>query len=286
MKSVLITGGTGTLGYGLVEKLLSDDKNGPSRICILSRSEKDQAIMERKFASDKLRFFIGDVRDRRRLHWAMRNIEVVIHAAALKRIEACLYNPGECYATNVIGSQNVLEAATDRGVKKIVLVSTDKAFEPLNDSPYGLSKAMAEQLFRAWDATRGSSGPMCAGVRYGNVWCSAGSVVPLWRSVIAAGGVPYITDPDCTRFFMLLSEAVDFILAAVNQMRGGEIFVPHLPAYRLGDLFKAMTGFEAYAKTGLPSHEKLHEKMKYDECSKDAKRMSIEEIQGHLPCTP
>ncbi len=280
--NILITGGTGTLGHGLVERLLSDDKNGLSRICILSRSEKDQAAMARKFASDKLRFFIGDVRSYRRVYRAMRGIEVVIHAAALKRIETCLYNPDECYETNVEGSRNVLEAATDRGVKKVVLISTDKAFDPLNENPYGLSKAMAERLFCSWDATRGSSGPMCSGVRYGNVWCSAGSVVPEWRAVIASGGVPYVTEPECTRFFMLLSEAVDFVLGAVKEMRGGEIFVPNLPAYRLGDLFKAMTGFEAYAKTGLPSHEKLHESMEKGNCSKDARRMSIEEIRGHL----
>ncbi len=276
MNSVLITGGTGTLGHGIVERLLLGDEYG--RICILSRSEKDQAAMARRFASDRLRFFIGDVRDFFRLRRAMDGCEVVIHAAALKRIEVGVYNPEEMVKTNVLGTANVLEATRSAGVQRCVLVSTDKAFEPV--SPYGYSKALAESLFTAAHACTTST--RYSVVRYGNVWGSAGSVVPLWRSILSSGGRPVLTDPECTRFFMLLSEAVSFVLGAVEKMRGGEIFVPDLPAYELGDLFEAMVGHMPWHSVGLPAHEKLHESMEKGKCSKDARRMSIEELRSHL----
>ncbi len=282
MKSVLITGGTGTLGHGIVENLLLGDEC--RRICILSRGEKEQAAMARKFASDRLRFFIGDVRDYLRVRRAMDGCKVVIHAAALKRVEVGIYNPDEMVKTNVLGTANVIEASRGTGVERCVLVSTDKAFEPI--SPYGYTKALAESLFTAAEATRRPSSPHYAGVRYGNVWCSAGSVVPLWRSVLASGGRPLITDPDCTRFFMLLSEAVNFVLGAVTRMQGGEIFVPNLPAYKLGDLACAMmTGRLEFPpdRIGLPEYEKLHESMEKGKCSKDARRMSIAELRSHLP---
>ncbi len=278
MKSVLITGGTGTLGHGIVERLLKTGEYG--RICVMSRSEKDQAAMARKFESTRLRFFIGDVRDLLRLRRAMDGCEVVIHAAALKRIEVGVYNPDEMIKTNVRGTDNVVEASRVTNVRKVVLVSTDKAFEPI--SPYGYSKALAESLFIAAEASRYPSGPHYARVRYGNVWGSAGSVVPLWRSILSSGGRPTITDPECTRFFMLLSEAVDFVLGAVEKMRGGELFVPDLPAYRLGDLANAMMPRGWYGETGLPAYEKLHESMEKGKCSKDARRMSIEELRSHL----
>ncbi len=285
MKSVLITGGTGTLGNGIVEKLLLGDEC--RRICILSRGEKDQAAMARKFASARLRFFVGDVRDYLRVRRAMDGCEVIIHAAALKRIEVGVYNPDEMVKTNVLGTANVVEAAREIGVKRCILISSDKAYEPV--SPYGYSKALAECLFTAAENSRSSSGPRYAGVRYGNVWCSAGSVVPLWRSELAAGRRPIIREPECTRFFMLLSEAVDFVLGAIERMQGGEIFVPdNLPAYKLGDLACAMmTGKLEFPPdrdpNGLPAYEKLHESMQKGMCSKDARRMSIEELRSHLP---
>ncbi len=280
MKSVLITGGTGTLGHGIVEKLLQEDKY--ERICILSRGEKEQAAMARRFSDSRLRYFIGDVRDHLRVRRAMDGCEIVIHAAALKRIEVGVYNPEEMVKTNVLGTANVIEAARDVGAKRCVLVSSDKAFEPI--SPYGYSKALAESLFTAADASSGPAGPRYAGVRYGNVWCSAGSVVPLWRSIIASAGRPVITSPDCTRFFMLLSEAVDFVLGAIEKMRGGEIFVPDdLPAYTIGDLAIAMGNYWGkWPIVGLPSHEKMHESMERGKCSKDARRMSVEELKGYL----
>ena len=280
MQSVLITGGTGTLGHGIVERLLQGDSC--RRICVLSRSEKDQASMARRFGDSRLRFFIGDVRDYFRLRRAMDGCEVVIHAAALKRIEVGVYNPEEMVKTNVIGTENILNVARNSGVKRCVLVSTDKAYEPV--SPYGYTKALAESFCLAAQASR-LRGPTYSVVRYGNVWKSAGSVVPLWQSVLASGARPFITDPECTRFFMLLSEAVDFVLGAVEKMKGGEILVPDLPAYRLGDLADAMlhgADINWFQKIGLPDYEKLHESMEKGKCSKDARRMSIEELRSHL----
>src|SRR5258708_2173851 len=209
MNSILITGGTGTLGHGLVEKLLQTDVQ---RICILSRGEGRQAEMRARFPSDRMRWFIGDVRDLRRVRRAMDGCESVIHAAALKRIEVGAYNPDEMVKTNVGGSANVIEAARDIGVEKVVLISSDKAYEPI--SPYGYSKALAESLFLVGQATRRPSGPLYSIIRYGNVWKSNGSVVPLWKSLLASGRTPSLTDPECTRFFMLISEAVDFVLGA------------------------------------------------------------------------
>ncbi len=290
MNSVLITGGTGTLGHGIVDKLL--DAGVCRRICIYSRGEKQQAEMARRYASNFLRFIIGDVRDYDSLRWAMDGCDVVIHAAALKRVEVGVYNPGEMKRTNVDGSENVVWAAREMGVKKAILISTDKAFSPLETNPYGLTKAMAECFFRAGNSYHRSGHPAYSIVRYGNVWCSAGSVVPLWRSILASGGRPAITDPACTRFFMLLREAVDFVLGAVEQMRGGEIFIPHLPAYDLRSLARALVPAipsDCYSELrkhfdiiGLPDHEKLHESMKLDECSADARRMSIEQLRSHL----
>ena len=279
--SVLITGGTGTLGHGLVEKLLSMEVG---RICILSRGEKNQANMARKFSNDRLRFFIGDVRDRWRLRRAMDGCEVVIHAAALKRIEVGVYNPVEMKKTNIDGSENVIEAARDAGVAKAILISTDKACEPLETNPYGLSKAMAERFFLSADAWHGpTQKTRYAVVRYGNVWKSNGSVVPLWQSILASGGTPLITDPECTRFFMKVEEAVNFVLAAIHNMRGGELFVPELPAYRLGDLACAIPGMATNHKIcGLPPQEKMHESMVSGVTSKDARRMTIEELRSHL----
>ena len=278
MKSVLITGGTGTLGNGIVERLLQEDTC--RRICIYSRGEKQQAEMARRFSNARLRFFIGDVRDYMRLRRAMDNCEVVIHAAALKRIEVGVYNPEEMVKTNVQGSANVIEAARHADVEQCILVSTDKAFQPI--SPYGYSKAIAESFFLAANSQRSIAGPRYSGVRYGNVWGSAGSVVPLWRGILAFGGRPTITDSECTRFFMLLADAVSFVLGAVEKMQGGEIFVPDLPAYRLGDLAMTMDPHGCFSVVGLPAYEKLHESMEEGKCSKDARRMSVEELRSFL----
>jgi UDP-N-acetylglucosamine 4,6-dehydratase len=277
MRSVLVTGATGAFGTAFTERLLKDGL--ASRICVFSRGEYRQFLMRKQFKDDpRLRFFIGDVRDRWRLTRAMEGCDVVVHAAALKRIEVGRYDPEEMIKTNVDGAINVVEAARAGGVKKVVALSSDKAFQPI--SPYGQSKALAEALFLAANENSGRSGPRFAVCRYGNVWKSTGSVAPVWSAILEDGDthVP-ITDPECTRFFMRMDDAVQLVLNTAQTMPD-EIAIPTLPAYRLGDLAEAMG-----AKTitiGLPKWEKLHESMDENNCSKDARRMSIEELKAEL----
>lgn len=274
--SVLITGATGFLGRGLVDRLLAD---GCERICIFSRGEYAQFQMRRQFKDDpRLRWFVGDVRDRDRLELAMERVESVIHAAALKRIEVGANQPGEMVKTNVTGSQNVIEAARRLGVAKVLLISSDKAFEPV--SPYGQTKALAESLFLTANNIF-PHGPRFSVVRYGNVWNSTGSIVPTWRELIAGGAqsVP-VTDPSCTRFFMRLGEAVDLVLDTLRDMKGGEVSIPQLPAYEVGDLVAAF-GTEANV-IGLRQWEKRHEAMRDGVRSDLARRMSVDELRAEL----
>lgn len=262
----------------MVKHLLAME-DGPERIAIYSRGEHCQAEMAKQLElldkDKRLRFFIGDVRDRDRLKRAFTGIDFVIHAAALKRIEVGRYNPIEMVKTNVDGAVNVIEAANDAGVKKVVALSTDKAWQPI--SPYGQSKALAESLFR--NAYCGKT--IFAVCRYGNVWKSQGSVVPHWQNLIDQGcsSVP-VTDPECTRFFMPMDEAIDFVLETSRDMQGGELFIPPLPAYRLGDLAEAMgAGMEII---GLPGWEKKHEGMALGMTSDVAPRMSLDELRAAL----
>lgn len=274
MKSILITGGSGSFGTAFIKRLLEGTDYG--RICVYSRGEHRQAEMRKDIDSPRIRFFVGDVRDRDRLRRAFAGVDVVVHAAALKRIEVGHYNPVEMVLTNINGAINVVEAARDAGVEKVVAISSDKAFEPI--SPYGQSKALAERIFLS---ANGSNGPRFSAVRYGNVWGSAGSVVPLWKSIIASGSrtVP-VTDPHCTRFFMRMEEAVDLVLRTIDTMQGGETNIPELPSYRLGDLATAM-GVEQNV-IGLPEWEKQHESMCEGRCSADARRMSVDELRAAL----
>lgn len=278
MRSVLITGGTGSFATAFVRRLLKDCL--AERICVLSRGEHRQAEMRQELEDDsRLRFLVGDVRDRDRLRRAMTGVDVVVHAAALKRIEVGAYNPVEMVRTNVDGTINVVEASQDAGVQKVVGLSTDKAVESV--SPYGASKALAEALLLAANNTVSARGPRYAVCRYGNVWASNGSVVPTWRRMIENGAkaVP-VTSPDCTRFFLSLDDAVDLVLDTVKGMEGGELVVPDLPAYRLGDLAEAM-GVKMIVK-GLPSFEKAHESMRPGEPSDKARRMSVAELREKL----
>src|SRR5678816_1862420 len=181
---------------------------------------------------------IGDVRDQDRLRRALEGIQVVIHAAALKRIEVGWYDTEEMVKTNIDGARNLVSAAHDAGVKKVVFLSSDKAFEPV--STYGRTKAMAESCFLGANEASGWNGPKYSICRYGNVYGSTGSVVPVWKERVAAGRPIDITDPDCTRFFMWMSEAVDLVWKAIVTMKGGEILIPTLPAYRLGDVAEAL----------------------------------------------
>ena len=274
----LVTGGTGFLGHGLVPALL---ERGYERVCILSRGEHAQAAMRESFNDDeRLRWFVGDVRDVERLRWAFRDVDLVIHAAALKRIEVGRYNPGEMVQTNVLGTQNVIRAAMDCGVSRVVGVSSDKAWQPV--SPYGQSKAMAESLMLAANEQGGQYGPVFTVCRYGNVAGSTGSVIPRWRALKAAGVPCPVTDPECTRFWMSRNEAVRFVLRAATEHIEGcpGVLVPTLPAFRLGDLAQALD-VETNV-IGLGAWEKQHEGMMDGVTSDLARRMSVDEIRQRL----
>lgn len=273
MKSILVTGGTGSFGKAFVRRLLAD--NLAERICLLSRGEHAQAQMRDELGDDsRLRCFIGDVRDLPRLTRAMHGVDVVVHAAALKRIEVGARDPLEMKKTNIDGAANVIEAAQDAAVKKVVFLSSDKAFEA--KSAYGKSKSYAEDLFLAANNTVPADGPRFAVCRYGNVWASNGSVVPKWIEMIRRGAkhVP-VSDMRCTRFFMTLGQAIDLVLDTIETMPA-EIAIPTLPAYRLGDLVEAM-GVMAEIR-GLPDWEKLHEGMAPGNTSDVARRMTVSEL--------
>lgn len=268
----LITGGTGSFGQAFTRRLL--DTNQANRVAILSRGEHAQADMAERFNDRRLRFLVGDVRDRARLRRAFDTVDVVIHAAALKRIEVGFYNPSEMVQTNIDGAINVIEAAMDAGVRKVVALSSDKAWQPI--SPYGQSKALAETLFR--NAYQGQT--KFAVTRYGNVWKSRGSVVPRWLEVLKTSDTVNVTDPEATRFYMTMDEAVDLVLDTVKTMRGGELNIPKLPAYRLADLAEAMGA--KMNIIGMPEWEKRHEGMCDGNTSDKARRMSVSELREIL----
>lgn len=255
MKSVLITGGTGSFGQAFTDRIL---KNGVDRIVIYSRGEHKQEEMARKFNHDgKLRFFIGDVRDKHRLAMAMRDIDTVIHAAALKIIPTCEYNPYESVQTNVIGAQNVCKAAIEAGVTTGILVSTDKAASPLNC--YGACKLVAEKIFIGSNFMSAGE-PHFSVVRYGNVDNSQGSVMPLFKRLAAEGKRLPITDPRMARFSISMDKAIDLVLKARGccQTHPGAIWIPKLPSYRIVDLAEAISDLEPIY-TGIRPGEKLHE---------------------------
>lgn len=276
MNSVLITGGTGAFGQAFTRYLLSNTEC--DRIVILSRGEFAQSLMAESLTEHKnrLRFMIGDVRDRDRLTRAMRGIECVVHAAALKRIEVGHYNPDEVIKTNIHGSENVVNAALDAKVKKAILLSSDKAYQPV--SPYGTTKLAAESLFINANNMRGDDGTIFSVCRYGNVWGSTGSVAPKWKALWAKRETIQITDPECTRFFMRMSEAIELVMRTFRDMEGGEVNIPDLPAYRLLDLAIAM-GIKEIDIIGLPKWEKRHESMSEYRSSDRARRMTIRELQ-------
>lgn len=276
MKSILISGGAGFFGRTLTKGLL--EKTDIERICIYSRDEWKQAKMrsEIKDPDQRLRYFIGDVRDSNRLTRAMSGVDAVIHAAALKRIETAFYNPIELCKTNIDGTINVIQAAQDCDVKKVVFLSTDKAFQPC--SAYGLSKALAECLILNANNTSKKDGTIFSLARYGNVAGSTGSVIPIWKKMIAEGAkVVNVSDPEVTRFWMWDYEAVNLVYDLLLNMKGGETAVPVLPAYRLGDLAEAMN--VEMNITGLGKFEKLHESMLEGMSSDKARRLTVEELR-------
>lgn len=253
-KTVLITGGTGSFGKAFVRRVLKDQN--PAKVIVFSRDELKQWEMQQELSDDRLRFFIGDVRDHSRLHRAFNGVDVVVHAAALKQVPAAEYNPFEFIKTNVTGSQNVVDAAIERGVERVVALSTDKACAPV--TAYGTTKALMEHVFRAGQSY--STKTVFACTRYGNVAGSRGSVIQAWKDIISAGGrsVP-VTHPDMTRFFFSLESAVDLCLHALHTSRGGELFVPKMGSFRIVDLAAAMK--VDYHVVGVRGVEKLHEVM-------------------------
>lgn len=259
-KIVLITGGTGSFGKAFVKKIL-DDYN-PKAIRILSRDELKQWEMQQQFSAyrkfKKLRFFIGDVRDADRLKRAFEDVDIVIHAAALKQVPAAEYNPSECIKTNILGAENVISASLDSGVKKVIALSTDKASSPVN--LYGATKLCSDKLFIAANNMVGSRKIAFSVVRYGNVIGSRGSVVPFFIKQ-RESGILTLTHKEMTRFNLTLDEAGTFVINALKQMKGGELFVPKLPSYRLIDLAEAISPSAKKKIVGMRPGEKIHEEM-------------------------
>lgn len=257
-KTILITGGTGSFGKKYVKTLL--ERYNPKKIIIFSRDELKQFEMQQDFNSDCMRYFIGDVRDKDRLKRAMRGVNFVIHAAALKQVPAAEYNPMECIKTNINGAENVIEAALDNDVEKVIALSTDKAANPIN--LYGATKLASDKLFVAANNIAGGHKTTFSVVRYGNVVCSRGSVVPVFQKFIDEGKdhIP-ITHEEMTRFWISLQQGVDFVLKNFERMLGGEIFVPKIPSIKITDLAKAMAPNLPQKVIGIRPGEKLHEVM-------------------------
>lgn len=256
--SILITGGTGSLGHELVTQLLSFGTT--ARIAIYSRDELKQFEMKKKFNNDpRLRWFVGDVRDSLRLKRALHGVSYVIHAAALKQVDTGEYNPMEFIQTNIIGSQNVIEASIDAGVKKVVALSTDKASSPIN--LYGATKLAADKLFVSANNYSQSYGTSMAVVRYGNVMGSRGSVIPVFRDLASKGHSIPITDMRMTRFWISIGDAAKFVLDSFKIMHGGELYVPKIPSMKIIDLVKAIAPSSQFHEIGIRPGEKLHEEM-------------------------
>ncbi len=270
--SILVTGGTGSFGRAFVKTVL--ERYEPARLAVLSRDELKQFEMQQDPLIGKkpcMRFFIGDVRDGSRLESAMRDVDVVIHAAALKQITTAEYNPFECVHTNVMGAENVVQAAIRMGVKKVVALSTDKAANPVN--LYGASKLASDKIFVAGNNMSGSVGTRFAVVRYGNVLGSRGSVVPVFRNLLSAGETELpVTDARMTRFWITLQQGVDFVLSSLKMMTGGEIFVPKIPSTSLIELARAMAPDATHRVIGIRPGEKLHEIM----ITEDDSRSTVE----------
>lgn len=256
--SIFISGGTGSFGRAFVKRLLGDYQ--PKRVVVFSRDELKQYEMSQEFDAPCMRYFLGDVRDEQRLQQAMRGIDLVVHAAALKQVPAAEYNPTECIRTNVNGAENIIAAALQNGVKKVIALSTDKAASPIN--LYGATKLLSDKLFVAANNIAGSRDTSFAVVRYGNVVGSRGSVLPLFRKLIAKGAEDLpITDARMTRFWITLDEGVDFVMRSFERMQGGELFVPKIPSARIVDLATALAPDLPQRQVGIRPGEKLHEMM-------------------------
>ncbi|MCC5464041.1 UDP-N-acetylglucosamine 4,6-dehydratase (inverting) [Pelosinus baikalensis] len=268
-KSILITGGTGSFGKCCIKTIL--ERYSPKRLIVFSRDELKQYEMQQEFNEPCMRYFLGDVRDAERLKQAMRSVNYVIHAAALKQVPAAEYNPMECIKTNINGAENVIKAAIDNGVEKVIALSTDKAANPIN--LYGATKLVSDKLFVAGNNIAGGQNTRFAVVRYGNVVGSRGSVVPFFKKLIAEGvkEMP-VTDLRMTRFWITLPQGVEFVLQSFQRMYGGEIFVPKIPSSRISDLAEAIGPNFPIKVIGIRPGEKLHEIM----CPNDDSHLTLE----------
>lgn len=251
---MLVTGGTGSFGQKFVATMLKE--HAPRRLIVFSRDELKQSEMAQEFRHPCVRFFLGDIRDRSRLLRAFDGVDVVVHAAALKQVPSGEYNPGEVIHTNVLGSQNVIEAAIDRNVERVIALSTDKAANPIN--LYGATKLCADKLFVAANSYAGGHQTRFSIVRYGNVINSRGSVIPLFKRLKGEGRIP-ITDSRMTRFWITLEQGIAFVLRCLEMMRGGEIFVPKLASMKIVDLAEAIAPGCKHDIVGIRTGEKLHE---------------------------
>ncbi|MFT6898249.1 MAG: UDP-N-acetylglucosamine 4,6-dehydratase [Paraglaciecola sp.] len=257
-KSILITGGTGSFGKRFVSFLLNN--YSPRKLIIYSRDELKQFEMQQTFSAPCMRYFIGDVRDKERMKSAMRDVDYVVHAAALKQVPAAEYNPNECIKTNIYGAQNVIDASIETNVSKVIALSTDKAANPVN--LYGATKLASDKLFVAANNMSGAKGPRFSVVRYGNVVGSRGSVVPFYRNLLTQGkDLLPVTHGEMTRFWITLDEGVEFVVKSFQRMQGGEIFVPKIPSVQIVDLVEAMSGKREHEIVGIRPGEKLHEVM-------------------------
>lgn len=263
-KVILITGGTGSFGKKFTDMIL--EKYDPQKIIIYSRDEFKQDLMKKDFSIkypnkiDKLRFFIGDVRDKERLYRAFNGVDYVVHAAAMKQVPACEYNPFEAIKTNIHGAQNIVDASIDCNVKKVVALSTDKAVNPIN--LYGGTKLVSDKLFISANAYSGESGTIFSVVRYGNVAGSRGSVIPFFKGLIESGmkELP-ITDFGMTRFWITLEQGVDLVFKALEESKGGETYISKIPSFKITDLANAMLSDVKMKEVGIREGEKLHEVM-------------------------
>lgn len=259
-KSILVTGGTGSFGKAFTRYVL--EHYDPKKIIIYSRDELKQFLMQNEYKEykDKLRFFIGDVRDKERLARAFEGVDYVVHAAALKQVPACEYNPAEAIKTNINGAQNVIDAALDMGVKKVVALSTDKAVNPVN--LYGGTKLVSDKLFIAANAYAGEKDICFSIVRYGNVAGSRGSVIPLFHNIMKNGGTELpITDYRMTRFWISIQQGVELVIKALEEAMGGETFISKIPSFKVTDLAEAMLPGCKMPEVGIRVGEKLHEVM-------------------------
>jgi len=283
--SVMVTGGTGSFGQAFCRRVLAGIT--PKRLVVFSRDEQKQDTLAQELRAEfpdkfeRLRFFIGDVRDASRLEMAMREVEIVVHAAALKIIPTAEYNPFECVLTNIHGAENVVKAALRAGVKKVIALSTDKAANPIN--LYGATKLASDKIIVAANNLSGTGGTQFSVVRYGNVIGSRGSVLPLFKKMISNGAKTLpVTDPRMTRFWITVGQGVSFVLSSLSLMRGGEIFIPKIPSMQVIDLARTIAPDLPHEIVGIRPGEKLHELM----ITEDDARMTMELNDRYVICPP